>query len=1081
MPLKNWLIACAFATSVLATARPIATPVNSFERMMFEEGVCDVTKSRKNWPYLPKQCCGAADRTFAIASAANSTETPLEDTPLVITCASISYVPHLLPTTTKKMSLRGTSIRQLDQQSFNKSSLENFITFSLSDDDVIESIGARTFIGLNNLRRIYLENLKNLMFISESAFSGLPRLDRIVIKGTDIGVVQGFTELWGPTENAVTIELSHNPSLAKIQSRAFRNLTERVTELRVTMNPNLQTVEDFAFAGSHIYDLYLDGNEMLTDLQSFAFAGMKNLRYLSIAKTSVMRLPTIGLEKMQELNAFDTPYMIRFPTSDKLPSLHKAVLTYPFHCCALTNYGFGEIFRNDETNQDEELVDCAADDERPSSEIPQQIQPPASSEGFVGPPTLVEPTVGDEEANYYHAEAYDYAYYNDSFDDNIQYIPLPTDDEEHEVLPEIPTSSEDGNGLSAVNPPDGSWVASHNSFGGLPIATGHAIHPNVTTHPWNSSTPRVISLCRRDKSGKLVPKMHEAPIHCVPVPDLFNPCEDLLGSTGIVAVSWSVACLSVIGNFFVIFMLLAVACDRTRAQQRHLSVPKFLILNLAIGDFFMGIYLFTLTAMDSRSSGNYYKFGVEWQTGGGCDVAGFIAIFASQLSVFTLSVISLERWYAIRYAIQLDKRMTLRCGRIVMCVGWIVSIILAALPLMKVNSYRKTAICLPMDVQELSGKVYVAVLLSLDICAFMVVVGSYLWMYAIVRSANGTGRSLRDLFRLKERKQADERPRHNHNNDGCFGAMDSRKTDARVAKRMAVLVFTDFACFFPICFFSLFALAGLPLLSMSTAKVLLITCFPFNACCNPFLYAILTKSFRNDVKMFIKSQRPNAFGVRRQKTSHRREKRSDGGSRQEERRKTIQVYVDYDAEHANGGEGVFVSVEHQKPSPDTKKSFSCKFSAKQASCSLSFKKKSTLEQLSPKREPLKSGSPSNHNNNNSAKDKTVITNRNSDYASDSGAKGLSKSLAVLAAFSRIRLSMFRKRNASTNDAPPVTETTRQTSFETQVSADGGVALCEKTDSDSSESEIIVSKVIDFVVAEASMASLSSHSDQDCFT
>uniref|UniRef100_H2XK45 G-protein coupled receptors family 1 profile domain-containing protein n=1 Tax=Ciona intestinalis TaxID=7719 RepID=H2XK45_CIOIN len=671
-----------------------------------------------------------------------------------------------------------------------------------------------------------LENLKNLMFISESAFSGLPRLDRIVIKGTDIGVVQGFTELWGPTENAVTIELSHNPSLAKIQSRAFRNLTERVTELRVTMNPNLRTVEDFAFAGSRIYDLYLDGNGLLTDLQSFAFAGMKNLRYLSIAKTSVMRLPTIGLEKMQELNAFDTPYMIRFPTSDKLPSLHKAVLTYPFHCCALTNYGFGEIFQNDETNQDEELVDCAADDERTSPEIPQQIQPPVSSEGFVDSPTLVEPTVGDVEANYYHVEEYDYAYYNGG--------------------------CEDVNGLSAVNPPDGSWVASHNRL--------------------------VI----------IILSMHEAPIHCVPVPDLFNPCEDLLGSTGIVAVSWSVACLSVIGNFFVIFMLLAVACDRTRAQQRHLSVPKFLILNLAIGDFFMGIYLFTLTAMDSRSSGNYYKFGVEWQTGGGCDVAGFIAIFASQLSVFTLSVISLERWYAIRYAIQLDKRMTLRCGRIVMCVGWIVSIILAALPLMKVNSYRKTAICLPMDVQELSGKVYVAVLLSLDICAFMVVVGSYLWMYAIVRS----------------------------------GVMDSRKTDARVAKRMAVLVFTDFACFFPICFFSLFALAGLPLLSMSTAKVLLITCFPFNACCNPFLYAILTKSFRNDVKMFIKSQRPNAFGVRRQKTSHRREKRSDGGSRQEERRKTIQVYVDYDAEHANGGEGVFVSVE-QKPSPDTKKSFSC--------------------------------------------------------------------------------------------------------------------------------------------------------------
>uniref|UniRef100_H2ZAE7 G-protein coupled receptors family 1 profile domain-containing protein n=1 Tax=Ciona savignyi TaxID=51511 RepID=H2ZAE7_CIOSA len=417
----------------------------------------------------------------------------------------------------------------------------------------------------------------------------------------------------------------------------------------------------------------------------------------SIAKTSVMRLPTIGLDKLQELNAFSTPYLVRFPASDQLPSLHKALLTYPFHCCALkSDYGFGQIYRNEESSDAEGLVDCNADDDVTSVRI----------------------------------------------------------------VPSIPSS----NTLESVD-----------SFPETPV-------------------------------------MHNASIHCSPVPDLFNPCEDLLGSPGIVAVSWSVACLAVVGNFFVIFMLLAVACDRTRAQQRHLSVPKFLILNLAIGDFFMGIYLFILTAMDSRSSGSYYKFGVEWQSGGGCDVAGFISIFASQLSVFTLSVISLERWYAIRYAIQLDKRMTLRCGRIVMSVGWLVAIMLAALPLMNVNSYRKTAICLPMDVQDLPGKVYVAALLSIDICAFVLVVGSLISLFFSPYSS-----------------------------EGCYGVMDRRKTDARVAKRMAVLVFTDFACFFPICFFSLFALAGLPLLSMSTAKVLLITCFPFNACCNPFLYAILTK------------------------------------------------------------------------------------------------------------------------------------------------------------------------------------------------------------------------------------------------
>ena len=65
--------------------------------------------------------------------------------------------------------------------------------------------------------------------------------------------------------------------------------------------------------------------------------------------------------------------------------------------------------------------------------------------------------------------------------------------------------------------------------------------------------------------------------------------------------------------------------------------------------------------------------------------------------------------------------------------------------------------------------------------------------------------------------------------------------DARVAKKMAVLVFTDFACIFPVCFFVLFALVDLPLVTISTSKILVVFFYPFNSCCNPFLYAILTK------------------------------------------------------------------------------------------------------------------------------------------------------------------------------------------------------------------------------------------------
>jgi len=50
----------------------------------------------------------------------------------------------------------------------------------------------------------------------------------------------------------------------------------------------------------------------------------------------------------------------------------------------------------------------------------------------------------------------------------------------------------------------------------------------------------------------------------------------------------------------------------------------------------------------------------------------------------------------------------------------------------------------------------VATLLSLDIAAFVVVVGSYVSMYAIVRTANTSENRLKDFFSRQQKKPFDE-------------------------------------------------------------------------------------------------------------------------------------------------------------------------------------------------------------------------------------------------------------------------------------------------------------------------------------
>ena len=64
----------------------------------------------------------------------------------------------------------------------------------------------------------------------------------------------------------------------------------------------------------------------------------------------------------------------------------------------------------------------------------------------------------------------------------------------------------------------------------------------------------------------------------------------------------------------------------------------------AFADATLGVYLLTLAAVDIKSLGQYFNFATWWQYEGGCDGIGFMTVFASELSVYTLCVITLERW-----------------------------------------------------------------------------------------------------------------------------------------------------------------------------------------------------------------------------------------------------------------------------------------------------------------------------------------------------------------------------------------------------------------------------------------------------
>ena len=321
-----------------------------------------------------------------------------------------------------------------------------------------------------------------------------------------------------------------------------------------------------------------------------------------------------------------------------------------------------------------------------------------------------------------------------------------------------------------------------------------------------SSNATVSPLCaQRNDTIKYEPQSRR--VKCTPEPDAFNPCDDVIGTTVLRVFSWASSLLAIFGN---VFLLIVLYCNES-----PLNVYKLLMYHLGIANTIMGLYLAMLCSLDTFTYGRYYNFVRAWQYSGGCKVAGFLAVFSTELSVCVLAIVTIERYLLIVHALHIRRQMKLIHAKIALTIAWTYSFVVAMLPVTDlISSYEKVAICLPFEATTQFSKGYIFWLLGFYLATFMSVVAAYLRMYASVRGA-----------------------------PPCAGV----NTEFKVAKRFAMIIFCNFGCWVPISiagFLSVFS--WLPM-SIDVSKFLLVFAFPLNACTNPFLYAFFTKIFRGDV------------------------------------------------------------------------------------------------------------------------------------------------------------------------------------------------------------------------------------------
>ncbi|XP_075533952.1 leucine-rich repeat-containing G protein-coupled receptor 1 [Dermacentor variabilis] len=517
-------------------------------------------------------------------------------------------------------------------------------------------------------------------------------------------------------------------------------------------------------------------NKILRNLNDDAIEKLCEYIKADLSETSLTKLPTRGLESLEVLELRDAPALREFPSVYHFRFIRVAHLTYPYHCCA---FQFPETHDPEEHSRRVYYPRLRKTASGHSAELSRVFQKHCNSDdkASMNRHQNRPPAVGEEH--------------------DFQLL-------ERFFVVQLSTTQ-------TTTPPSRRFVRHvFSEFGTIHVSaectTTTVCHKLVKC--CTSVIPTPAFCASQVTCGKLASRR----VQCLPAPDAFNPCEDVMGTMVLRVAVWFVVVAAVFGNLAVLLVLLS----------GRLTVSKFLMCNLAFADLCMGAYLLVIASEDLHTRGRYFSHAILWQHGAGCKVAGFLTVFASELSIYTLTVITLERWYAITYAVHLNRRLRLRTAARIMACGWGYALLAASLPLLGISSYSKTSICLPMENSTVPDLLYLLTLLSMNGLAFLLICACYAKMYLAISG---------------------QRPRSHCGNK-----------DTSVAKRMAMLVFTDFACWAPIAFFGLTAVAGYPLIDVPKSKILLVFFYPLNSCANPFLYAILTKQYRRDLSALLSTR-----------------------------------------------------------------------------------------------------------------------------------------------------------------------------------------------------------------------------------
>ena len=246
----------------------------------------------------------------------------------------------------------------------------------------------------------------------------------------------------------------------------------------------------------------------------------------------------------------------------------------------------------------------------------------------------------------------------------------------------------------------------------------------------------------------------------------------------------------------------------------------------------MGAYLAVIGAADQVFQGTYLWKDRDWKQSVACKMAGFLSLLSSEVSAFIICLITLDRFLVLRFPFS-QRHFKRHTALMASAMAFFFGFLIALVPLLPAMSYwefyGQTGICIPLPItrKAFPGQGYsFGIMIVLNFILFLVIAVGQLVIFWSIR-ANTMNRS----------------------------NSTSASRDLAIAQRLAIIVVSDFLCWFPIGVLGLLASRGMPIpgeVSVGMAIFVL----PLNSALNPFLYtvnAVLAKRRERQHKEMMKA------------------------------------------------------------------------------------------------------------------------------------------------------------------------------------------------------------------------------------